>query len=136
MPDYDFEFVDAIADPFKHVDGTDKKQLRNFYHVAEMNTVKGSNRVEYGGESPWIHCWQGAIPDAERIDDVGLADDATVEERIEHEVDRLMTFLVSESATPHKTSPEDFDWTVTVHSSPETNPVVNGRMIQVVWKPE
>lgn len=47
-----------------------------------------------------------------------------------------MIFLVSESATPNRTSPSDFEWTVYVHKSDDCNPVGSGRMVQVVWCPD
>ena len=135
MSEYNLEFVSSIPDPLSDVEH-DSKQIRNFYHVVEMRNIRGQNNVRYGGESPWTHAWRGSIKNAGEIDAFELSDDANTRERIEHEVDRLMTFLVAESATPNRTSPSDFNWTVYVHKSDDDNSMIDGRMVQVVWSPK
>lgn len=134
MPEYQLEFVSSIPDPFSDLEH-DNRTIANFYHISEMQSINGRNNVRYGGDSPWIHAWRGSIPNADEINSFGLTEESGTRERIKHEVDRLMTFLISQSATPNRTSPKDFEWTVYVHESEDCNPVVSGRMIQVVWRP-
>lgn len=134
MVEYTLTFVESMPAPLDSVEH-DQRTIDTFYHVAEMRSIAGQNRVEYGGESPWTHVWRGSIPDPEGIDALGLPEDASTRERVEHEVDRLMTFLPTESATPHNTSPSDFEWSVFVHDDKDRNPVVNGRRLLVVWEP-
>lgn len=135
MTEYGLTFVSSIPDPLSDVEH-DNRTIRNFYHISEMQSISGQNNVRYGGESPWVHAWRGTISNPDEIDALELSEDASTRERIEHEVDRLMTFLVSESATPNRTSPSDFKWSVYVHESDDCNPVVLGRMVQVVWRPK
>lgn len=135
MTDYELEFVSSMPDPFSDIK-SDNKTIGNFYHVSEMQSISGQNNVRYGGESPWIHAWRGTIKNPDEIDAFGLLDDASTREKIEHEIDRLMTFLISGSATPHRTGVSDFEWTVYVLESKDDNSMIVGRLVQVVWRPK
>jgi hypothetical protein len=134
MTGYNLEFVSSIPDPFNSTTDTDKRELKNFHHIAEMKHINGQNSVEYGGKSPWIHVWSGSISDIDNIDSFELSSKATTEDRIQFEIDRLMIFLIADSSTPTQSRPSDFNWTVYIENSSNKNQTDN-RMIQVVWEP-
>lgn len=129
MVDYNLNFVDSPPDPFSNTDETDHRRIENYHHVAEMSTVIGDDYVQYGGDHPWIHMWKGVIPNPDDINALELSSDATTKERIKHEIDRLVTFLVSNSLTPHKTTVNDFEWEV---YTSENN---GGYTVAVIWRP-
>lgn len=132
MNQYTSKFSANISDPLSTVD-SDHRRLNNFQHIEEMAHVEGNSRVEYGGEHPWTHVWRGRIVDPHDIDALELGKNASTRERIEHEIGRLMTFLVSGAVVPSGTAPSDFEWEVFVE---ENNDGANSsRTVQVVWKP-
>lgn len=57
-----------------------------------MGSLNGSNTIEYGGEYPWVHVWNGEIPDTTKITALELSDTDGVKEKVKFEVNRLMTF--------------------------------------------
>lgn len=112
----------------------DNGTMSDCHHVSEITNISGQNNICYGSQSPWIHAWRGKISNPSEIDAPELSADASTRERIELEVDRLTTMLVSSSATPNQTTPNDFDWTVYVEDGSEDQ-TEEDRMVEVVWRP-
>lgn len=133
MVEYKLEFVQSVPNPFSDIEH-DNRTISGYYHVSEMTSIRSQNNIRYGGESPWTHAWRGKISSPDEIDALELSANASTRERIEFEVDRLMTMLVSSSATPNQTTPSDFEWTVYVEDGSEDQ-TVEDRMIEVVWRP-
>lgn len=134
MADYELEFVQSVPELLQDVDH-DYRTISNYYHISEMSNVSGGNDVRYGGEPPWTHVWTGEISSPDKIDALELSENASTRERIEFEVDRLMTMIVSSGATPSQTNPNDFEWTVFVEESGDLNQTTKERTVEVVWRP-
>jgi len=132
---YSLELVSSLPRPLRNVESDGRALGSDIrHHIREMTFLNGSESVEYGGESPWIHEWRGTIePDS--IPESWVGDTASFEERVKRIVENLMTFF-DDSCTPHNTSASDFEWTVRVHEENSSLRPDGVYSIQIVWKPK
>jgi len=131
------EYSVSISDGLPHpLDGvnSDRRSLGNDArnHIKESNFINGSASVEYGGEAPWTHVWNGTIKPKEMPSNWIETD--TFENRVKTIITNIMNYF-GHSCTPTNTTADDFEWSVWVNS--KDNPMLADDVysIQIVWEP-